>query len=140
MKKFLCVTIAFSAALAIRLYPVFLSGLPFSTDAWSPIRNTELLLEHTPISLENPIMDGYNSYWPANSLFGAVFSQIIGLKPMMAMAFGVPLAGALTIPIFYTLIYKITQSFNLAFFFFNFASYDLSICTLYSWGYKRNVC
>jgi hypothetical protein len=116
MKKFLCITIAFSAALAIRLYPVFLSGLPFSTDAWSPIRNTELLLEHTPISLENPIMDGYNSYWPANSLFGAVFSQIIGLKPMMAMAIGIPVVGALTIPIFYTLIYRVSQSFELAFF------------------------
>jgi hypothetical protein len=116
MKKFLCITIAFSVALAIRLYPVFLSGLPFSTDAWGPIRNTELLLEHTPISLDSPIMDGYNSYWPANSLFGAVFSQIIGLKPMMAMAIGIPLAGALTIPIFFTLIYRISQSFNLAFF------------------------
>jgi uncharacterized membrane protein len=116
MKKCLYAIIAFSVALAIRLYPTFLSGLPFSTDAWSPIRNTELLLERTPISLDNAVMDGYNCYWPANSLFGAVFSQATGLKPMAAMAFGIPLAGALTIPIFYALIYRISGSRRLAFF------------------------
>jgi hypothetical protein len=116
MKKCLYAIIAFSVALAIRLYPTFLSGLPFSTDAWSPIRNTELLLERTPISLDNAVMDGYNCYWPANSLFGAVFSQATGLKPMVAMAFGIPLAGALTIPIFYALICRISGSRRLAFF------------------------
>jgi len=116
MKKFLYAILAFLIALAIRLYPTFLSGLPFSTDAWSPIRNTELLLEHTPINLDNAVMDGYNCYWPANSLFGAVFSLATGLKPMTAMAVGIPLAGALTILIFYALISRISRSPELAFF------------------------
>ena len=116
MKKYLYAIIAFSVALAIRLYPTFLSGLPFSTDAWSPVRNTELLLEYTPVSLDSGMLDDYNCYWPANSLFGAVFSQVAGLKPMVAMAVGVPLAGALTTIIFYVLISKISQSHELAFF------------------------
>lgn len=115
MKKHLYAILAFLTALAVRLYPTFLSGLPFSTDAWSPVRNTELLLEHTPINLDNEIMDGYNCYWPANSLFGAVFSLATGLKPMVAMAVGVPLAGALTILIFYALISEISRSSKLAF-------------------------
>jgi hypothetical protein len=109
MRRYLYAFIAFSAALAVRLYPTLLSGLPFSTDAWSPIRNTELLLEHTPISLDDDMMDGYNCYWPANSLFCAVLSQAAGLKPMVAMAFGIPLAGALTIPILYTLLCRISR-------------------------------
>jgi hypothetical protein len=114
-EKYYLLVLAFLAAFALRLYPTILSGLPFSTDAWSPIRNTELLLERTPISLDSAVMDGYNCYWPANSLFGAVFSQATGLKPMAAMAFGIPLAGALTIPIFYALIYRISGSRRLAF-------------------------
>ena len=115
MRKHLYAILAFSIALTIRLYPTFLSGLPFSTDAWSPIRNTELLLEHTPINLDSKMLDGYNCYWPANSLFGAVLSLVTGLKPMMAMAIGVPLAGALTILIFYALISRISRSPELAF-------------------------
>jgi len=115
-RKYRYLVLAFLTALGLRLYPTLLSGLPFSTDAWSPIRNAELLLEHTPISLDNALMDGYNCYWPANSLFGAVFSLATGLKPMVAMAFGIPMAGALTIPIFYALACMISRSHRLAFF------------------------
>jgi predicted anti-sigma-YlaC factor YlaD len=115
MRKSLYMLIAFSAALALRLYPAFLSGLPFSTDAWSPIRNAELLLEYTPIRLDSDVMDGYNCYWPANSLFGAVLSQIFGFKPIKAMAFGVPLAAALAVPIFYALTCWVGGSRRLAF-------------------------
>jgi len=116
MRVFPYAAIAFSAALAVRLYPTFLSGLPFSTDAWSPIRNTEVILEHTPMGLESGMLDDYNRYWPANSLFGAVFSLVTGLKPMAAMAVGIPLAGAFTILIFYALTYRIGRSHVLAFF------------------------
>lgn len=74
MRKYVYLIIIFSAALALRLYPTLLTGLPFSTDAWSPIRNTELIMEHTPVDLGNDsIFDGYNNYWPANSLFGGRF-------------------------------------------------------------------
>ncbi len=114
MKEYPYAVIAFSAALAVRLYPTLLSGLPFSTDAWSPIKNAELILEYTPVSLDSGILDDYNRYWPANSLFGAVFSQATGLKPMASMAVGIPLVGALTIPIFYALVSRISR--KLAFF------------------------
>jgi hypothetical protein len=56
-EKYCPLVLAFLAAFALRLYPTILSGLPFSTDAWSPIRNTELLLERTPISLNSAVMD-----------------------------------------------------------------------------------
>jgi hypothetical protein len=109
MIKFLYILLAFSIALAIRLYPTFLSGLPFSTDAWSPIRNTELLLKYTPIKLDSEIMDGYNCYWPANSLFGSIFSLITGINPILSMSIGIPLVGALTILIFYSIVSKINS-------------------------------
>ncbi len=116
MKKFLYLTIAFSVAIALRLYPTFLSGLPFSTDAWTPIRNTELLMAHTPIDLgDDKLFDGYNNYWPANSLFGAILSHVTGLKPITAMGTYIPLTGALAIPIFYALVNRISRDREVAF-------------------------
>ena len=105
----------FAVALLIRLYPTMISGEPFSTDGWSPIRNAELLLQYTPVSLgNNTLFDGYNNYWPANSLFGVIFSQVIGTSVINAMAIGIPLAGALTIPIFFVLVRKITENTKIA--------------------------
>ena len=103
MKKHVYVILPTLIALGLRLYPLLLSGLPFSTDAWSPIRNAELLIQHTPIHLENEVFDGYNNYWPANSLFGAVISEVTSLSPMQAMAIFLPVTGAIAILIFYTL-------------------------------------
>ncbi|MEM2025941.1 MAG: hypothetical protein QXW94_06595, partial [Desulfurococcaceae archaeon] len=98
------VALVFLAAFALRVCPAILSEMPFSTDAWSPIRNTMALLDNTPIPLgDDDVFDGYNNYWPANSLFGAVFTQIVGLSPLSSMSLAVPLAGALAIPIFYAL-------------------------------------
>jgi len=94
-------------AVAIRLYPYLVSGLPFSLDAWAPIRNTELLLKNSPISLGDNIFDGYHSYWPANSLFSAVVSEVTSLPPMQTMAVYLPLAGATAILIFYVLVKRI---------------------------------
>jgi len=107
MKKGLYVILPVLIALALRLYPHLISGLPFSTDAWSPIRNTELLAEHTSTPLNDKIFDGYNNYWPANSLFGVVISQVTSLKPMEAMAIFLPLTGAIAILIFYTITEKL---------------------------------
>lgn len=90
-------------ALALRLYPSLMSQLPFSTDSWPLIRNAEVLLEHTPVNLEEEIFDGYNNYWPSSSIFGAVVSLVTGSSPMAAMALGIPAAAALAIPLFYTL-------------------------------------
>jgi hypothetical protein len=109
-------TLILLLALILRLYPTISTSLPFSVDAWSPIRNTELILHYTPINLDSGILDDYNRYWPANSLFGAVFSQATGLKPILAMALGIPLAGALATLIFYTLICRVSGSRKLALF------------------------
>ncbi|MEM0358311.1 MAG: hypothetical protein QXL77_08100 [Candidatus Bathyarchaeia archaeon] len=97
-----CVFIIFLFALALRLYPTLVSDMPFSTDAWSPIKNAELLVAYTPIDIGNQtVFDGYNNYWPANSIFGAVMSQVTGLPPINVLATYMPLVGAVAILIFY---------------------------------------
>ncbi len=107
MKKLIYLLLPFLIAAALRLYPYFVSGLPFSVDAWGPIRNAELLTEQTPIGLDDKIFDGYNNYWPANSLFGAFASQVIGVEPLQAMAIFLPLTGSIAILIFYVLVKKL---------------------------------
>lgn len=116
MKKHVYVLILILAvAVFLRFYPTLISGLPFSTDGWSSIRNAEVLMQYSPVSLGNTsLFDGYNNYWPANSLFGAVFSQITGISIVNTMAFGVPLAGALAIPLFYVLASRITENNKIA--------------------------
>ncbi len=74
--------LAITIALAMRLYSTLISGMPFSTDAWPPIRNSELILQNTPINLDDKIFDGYHNYWPANSIFGAATSLLTSLRPM----------------------------------------------------------
>lgn len=94
-------------ALALRLYPYAISGMPFSNDAWPLIRNAELLAEQTPIALNDKIFDGYNNFWPAISLFGVVVSETTSLSPLEAMAFFLPVTGAITILIFYVLVKRL---------------------------------
>lgn len=107
MNKWMYVAIPFLVAAVLRLYPYFVTGLPFAIDAWAPVRNTELILEHTPVNLDNEIFDGYNSYWPANSLFGAIVSEVTALPPLHAMAIFLPITGATAILIFFALIKRI---------------------------------
>lgn len=114
MKTQLYVLILLLIALSLRLYPTLISGMPFSTDGWPIIRNTELLMHNTPIPLNSNIFDGYNDFWPANSLFGAILSQITNLPPIYTMALGIPIVAALTIPIFYLLTQKITENKKIA--------------------------
>jgi len=116
VKKYLYIFLLMSVALWFRLYPTLLSGLPYSTYAWVPIRNTELIIEHTPLHLgDDTIFDGYNNYWPANSLFGAVLSELISVKPISVMALIHPLAGAIGVLIFYVLVKKILGDIKIAF-------------------------
>ena len=110
MKKAILILIPLLIALTLRLYPILISGMPFSTDAWPLIRNTELLIQNTPIPITSNIFDGYNNFWPASQLFGVILSQITALPAITAMAFGIPIAATLTIPIFYLLVKKITQN------------------------------
>ena len=101
-------------ALSLRLYPTMISGMPFSTDAWPLIRNTELIIQNTPVPLNSAIFDAYNNFWPAIQLFGATLSQITGLPPITAMAIGIPIAAALATLIFYYLVKKLTQNSTIA--------------------------
>ena len=110
MRKFLLVFLLLFTALVLRLYPHFISGLPFSTDAWPPIRNTELLLEHTPVPLNEKVFDGYNNYYPVNSVFGALMAQVIGVKAIDAMGFFLPVTGAMSILIFYAVVRRLYGS------------------------------
>ncbi|MCW3982380.1 MAG: hypothetical protein NWE96_00115 [Candidatus Bathyarchaeota archaeon] len=114
-KALLLAFVVFTGAVLLRLYPALISGQPFSTDGWSSIRNAELLIQNTPVSLANTnLFDGYNNYWPAISLYGAVFAQVTALAPVDAMAFGVPLASALAVPLFFVLVRRLTENDSVA--------------------------
>jgi len=97
-------------ALCLRLYPTIITGMPFSTDGWPIIKNTQLLLSHTPVPLSSKIFDGYDNYMPANSLFAAILSEVTSIAPINIMALGIPIVGALAIPIFYVLVNKVTRN------------------------------
>lgn len=114
MKKALYVLVPFLAALAIRIAPTLITGVPFHVDSWDQIRQTELLLQHTPTPLNSIFFDGYNNFWPITSIFGTITSQVTALPPITSLAVWIPIAAALTIPIFYTLIKKLTESSQVA--------------------------
>ena len=101
----------FAVAVLLRIYPYLVYGVPYSTDSWSPIRNTEQLLAYTPTTLGgNPVFDSYNIYWPANSLFGAVASLALNVPPIKIMPLLFPVIGAVTVIIFFLVAEKITGS------------------------------
>ncbi len=117
MKKaplYFCLLIVVLFALILRLYPTVISGMPFSTDSWPLIRNTELLIQNTPVPLNSGIFDSYNNFWPGNQLFGAVLSQVTSLAPITAMSFGIPIAATCAIPLFFFLVKKIAGNANIA--------------------------
>jgi len=103
-KALLFLGVILLVSVGLRIYPTVFSGMPFSTDAWSPIRNAELLLQNTPISLSDPLFDGYNNYWPVNSVFGVMISHVMLLPPIESMSFFFPLVGALSVLIFYAIV------------------------------------
>lgn len=94
-------------ALSLRLYPTFASNQPFSTDAWSPIRNAEVLAQYTPISLDDSAFDGYNSYWPANSIFGVILSLVVGAESKQVMSVALPVVGAVSALVFFALVKRL---------------------------------
>ena len=110
MKKALYILIPLLIAVILRLYPTLITGMPFSTDGWPIIRNTQLLMSNTPIPLNSHIFDGYNNYMPANSIFSAILSEVTGAAPLNSMAIGIPIVGALAIPIFYVLVNRLTKN------------------------------
>ncbi len=94
-------------SLVLRVYPTHISGMPFSTDAWPLIRNTERLVKATPTSLGgNPAFDDYNIYWPASQVFAAISSAIIGVEVMDSMRYLFPAASSLTPLLLYLFVRK----------------------------------
>jgi len=101
----------FAVAVLLRIYPYLVYGVPYSTDSWSPIRNTQELLAHTPTTLGgNPVFDGYNIYWPANSVFGAIASLVFNVAPIKIMPLLFPAIGAVTVMVFFLVVEKISGS------------------------------
>jgi hypothetical protein len=124
----LLISIALALAVALRLYPYFLNGVPFGTDEWPLIRNTNEMLAHSPTTLGgNPIFDNYNIYWPGVSIFGGVSSLILGQAPIAVMPVIVPLAASFSTLIFFVIVEKLTKSTLAAFIaslFFASAGFD----------------
>ena len=103
--------IPLAVAIILRLYPYFLSGVPWGTDAWPLIRNANEMLANSPTSLGgNPIFDSYNIYWPAVSLFGAAASLIFGVPPIVTMPIIVPLVASLSTLFFFLIVEKLTKN------------------------------
>src|SRR5579875_818975 len=107
----LLLVIPLAVGVLLRIYPYLLYHVPYSTDSWSPIRNAEVLLANSPTQLGgNGIFDNYNVYWPANSVFGAAASLILGAPPIQIMPLVMPIAASMTLLIFFLLAEKLTQS------------------------------
>ena len=101
----------FAVAVLLRIYPYLVYGVPYSTDSWSPIRNTQQLLAYTPTTLGgNPVFDSYNIYWPANSIFGAVASLVFGVSPINIMPLIFPVVASVSVIIFFLVVEKISGS------------------------------
>lgn len=98
----------------LRLLPTLLTGMPYSPDAWPLIKDLEVLLQHTPVSLTSDVFTGSKHYWPSVILFGSIVHQVTGLGPIQAMALFVPLASSLLIPIFYVLVEKLLENTKVA--------------------------
>ncbi|MEZ0394005.1 MAG: hypothetical protein ABWK00_03025 [Desulfurococcaceae archaeon] len=84
-RRALAVAVLLAANLALRAVPQAIEGVPFSTDAWGPLRNSEVLLRHSPIALTSELFDGYNNFWPANSIAVAVASLLAGIDVERAL-------------------------------------------------------
>ena len=139
MKKALYIIVPLIIALALRLYPTFISGMPFSTDAWPLIRNTELLMQNTPVPLDSKLFDGYNNFWPASSIFSAALSQVTALSPLNTMAIGIPIAAALTLPIFFV-AKKITENSKISIIATVLLAASFPYTLLTGRSYKESVC
>ena len=103
----LLVAVPLALASFMRLLPLLLNGVPPSTDSWPIIGNTEKLLMYTPINLESQVFDGYNNFWPANSLFGAMSALLLGVDVKTALAVMVPLACSTSVLALYAIVKRL---------------------------------
>ena len=105
---------AFTLAFILRLYPFLVSRLPFSVDAWPLIHDTVIMVKYSPVSLENPLFDGYNNYWPGSIIFSSISSIIFHIPPIGVMGFLIPFVNALGIVILYMLVRSLGFNFHVS--------------------------
>ncbi|MEM2292255.1 MAG: hypothetical protein QXX41_03170 [Nitrososphaerota archaeon] len=99
----------------VRLYPTLISGLPFSTDSWPLVRNTEKILEYTPTQLGGGDFDDYNIYWPASQIFGAIASELLSIAPIDSMRITIPFTASLTPLMIYLIVRRLSDNDFLSF-------------------------
>lgn len=82
-------------AILIRLYPTIVTRMPFSIDAWPLLRDAELIGRYTPISLDDPRLDRYNSLWPGSILSSVILSKTMGVNVGYLMSVVYPFINGL---------------------------------------------
>lgn len=64
----------------LRFLPSYITGFPFSIDAWPLIRDINILGAYSPISLLDSKFDGYNNFWPGTILILSILKVVSGYK------------------------------------------------------------
>jgi len=105
-----------SLSMFLRVYPTFLSGMPFSTDSWPLIKNTEKIILYTPVRLGGDgLFDDYNIYWPLSQIFSGIVSLVLGVTVMDGMRYLIPATSAFTPLLYYILLRRAAGNDELAF-------------------------
>ena len=106
MAVFAVVFIAF----ALRASPYLASGVAYHTDTYPQLANARNLVASSPVPLSpGDGFDSYNILWPADTLFYAVSSVLLGGAPIAVM----PLLGPLVTSTAALLFYALLRSFDI---------------------------
>ncbi len=100
-------TMVLALGLLLRLYPSMAMGLPFSIDAWPLIRDAKILYINSPIAIDSGLFDGYNNYWPGAISFSTMSSTVLGISPILSMAYLFPFLNGLGMIILYILMKRL---------------------------------
>jgi hypothetical protein len=92
-------------AFALRASPYLASGVPYHTDTYPQLANARNLVASTPVPLGPGNGFGpYNILWPADTLFYAVSSVLLGPAPVSLMPLLGPLVTSLMAVLFFALL------------------------------------
>jgi len=111
MRESFKILIILIIAIIARIRFFSISFLPFSTDSWPLIKNTEIIIQDG--SLQS-LYGNYNANWPASQIFSAILSESLNLKPIYLMGLIFPLLGAFSVLVYYVFIKRILGT-NIAF-------------------------
>ncbi|MDG6988625.1 MAG: hypothetical protein JRN21_04790 [Nitrososphaerota archaeon] len=100
-----------AAGFLLRVFPYLSSGFPYHTDTFPQLANVRNLVSRTPVPLSpSGGFDSYNIYWPADALFFAVTTVLLGAPPVASMPIVGPFVTSLTAVLFFALV----RSFGLS--------------------------